>query len=90
MKDTEHVDVTLHFSGISTWPRRRWVQTPDGWASRETNFADYHRRRAVEVILSREYPEELKEVARAEEENWDAANATMDRHVYLHPVPREE
>ena len=74
-------------NGTNLWPRRRWVDTDRGWASREANGMDARRRALIERLLSKGEPD--KQAIREEIESLDAVLADWDQGVRDQPVFEE-
>ncbi len=69
------------------WPKRKWVDTVDGWAGREIGFPDTLRRQHVEDQLDADDGAErsfhAKEIRR-----WAKATEGLDEHVRQQPAPK--
>ena len=71
------------------WPKRKWVDTANGWAGREVNFTDTLRRQHVEDQLATEdgagrlfHAEEINRLAKVSEK--------LDEHVRQQPAPKAD
>ena len=72
------------------WPKRKWVDTANGWAGRETCFTDTMRRQHVEDQLAvpsdapkkerRFHAKEIRRLAKISEK--------LDEHVRQQPAPK--
>ena len=69
------------------WPKRKWVDTANGWASREIGFPDTLRRGHVEDQLATE--DNAERLFHGEQiERWAKVTEGLDEHVRQQPAPK--
>jgi len=65
----------------TSWPNRKWVDTADGWASRETGFPDTRRRQHVESSLARGVSDEERAIHGEQIKRWADISENLDEAV---------
>ena len=69
------------------WPKRKWVDTANGWAGREVGFADTKRRQHVENQLATE--DDAQRLFHGEQiQRWADVLENLDEHVRQQPAPK--
>ena len=70
------------------WPKRKWVDTAGGWASRETGFPDTRRRRHVEDSLADGISDEERAFHGEQIQRWEDVTEKLDESVRQQPAPK--